>query len=88
MKCPNCNAEVTGRFCSYCGSEISRTMPNVHIEHNESIINNYGYTDTENKMQKKENKKNIDNDNKSSDGILVIMAILVILFAIWWNGIF
>ncbi len=21
MKCPNCGAEITGRFCSYCGSE-------------------------------------------------------------------
>lgn len=24
MKCPNCNAEVTGRFCSYCGSEMPK----------------------------------------------------------------
>ncbi len=41
MKCPYCGAEVTGRFCSYCGSELPKKEPNVHIEHNETIINNF-----------------------------------------------
>ena len=38
MKCPNCGAEVTTRFCEYCGSEQPRQEPSV------TIINNY-YTD-------------------------------------------
>ncbi len=42
MKCPNCEAEVVGKFCSYCGSELPKKEPNIHIEHNETIINNYG----------------------------------------------
>lgn len=41
MKCPYCGAEVTGRFCSYCGSELPQEKPNIHIEHKETIINNY-----------------------------------------------
>ena len=41
MKCPNCGAESTGRFCSYCGSELPKKEPSIHIEHNETIINNY-----------------------------------------------
>lgn len=24
MKCPNCSAEVIGRFCPYCGSEMPK----------------------------------------------------------------
>ena len=29
MKCPNCAAEVTGRFCEYCGSEMKQDAPQV-----------------------------------------------------------
>lgn len=47
MKCPNCNAEVVGRFCSYCGSELPKKEPNIHIEHNETIYNNYGNQNSE-----------------------------------------
>ena len=35
MKCPNCGAEVTTRFCEYCGSEQPQQSPPV------TIINNY-----------------------------------------------
>ena len=42
MKCPNCNAEVTGRFCSYCGSEMPKEKETVNITDNRStVINNY-----------------------------------------------
>lgn len=41
MKCPYCGAEATGRFCSYCGSELPKEKQNIHIEHKETIINNY-----------------------------------------------
>lgn len=47
MKCPNCGAEATGRFCSYCGSELPKKEPNIHIEHNETIINNYENNQTQ-----------------------------------------
>ncbi len=33
MKCPSCGAEVTGAFCSFCGSELPKEAVN--------IINNY-----------------------------------------------
>lgn len=42
MKCPNCNAEVTGRFCEYCGSEIPKEQPQQNITgQNVTVINNY-----------------------------------------------
>jgi TM2 domain-containing membrane protein YozV len=42
MKCPNCAAEVTGRFCEYCGSEMKQDAPQVI-----NITNNY-YSDNPN----------------------------------------
>lgn len=42
MKCPNCNAEVTGRFCEYCGSELPKEKTVTNITSNsKTIINNY-----------------------------------------------
>lgn len=42
MKCPNCNAEVTGRFCEYCGSELPKEKSITNINNNsKTIINNY-----------------------------------------------
>lgn len=87
MKCPNCNAEVTGRFCSYCGSELPRKEPNIHIEHNETIINNYRkdkpeYDDiyeeekTREMAREKIKQEKIDFENKKkSQGCLVTIAI-------------
>lgn len=43
MKCVNCGAEVTGRFCSYCGSEIPQKETNINIKQNGNIVNNYNY---------------------------------------------
>ena len=37
MICTHCGADVTGRFCSYCGSE----MPKEPVQQNITIINNY-----------------------------------------------
>ncbi|MBQ6518953.1 MAG: TM2 domain-containing protein [Anaerolineaceae bacterium] len=51
MKCPHCGAEVTGRFCSFCGSELPQPanspresgnkIYNETVTHN--ITNNYYY---------------------------------------------
>ena len=35
MKCPNCGAEVDGKFCEFCGSELQQSNASV------SITNNY-----------------------------------------------
>lgn len=34
MKCPNCGAEVSGKFCEYCGNEMPQEKPAVNITHN------------------------------------------------------
>lgn len=42
MKCPNCGAEVRGKFCEYCGSEMPRNETVTNINNNsKKIINNY-----------------------------------------------
>jgi len=43
MKCPSCSAEVTGRFCSYCDSEMPAEKVNPVNSNNTgtTIINNY-----------------------------------------------
>jgi hypothetical protein len=42
MECPSCGAEVTGRFCSYCGRELPKEST-VSIKGNDNtvMINNY-----------------------------------------------
>jgi len=34
MKCPNCGAESQGKFCEYCGSEISQEKTTVNVTNN------------------------------------------------------
>jgi len=34
MKCPYCSAEVRGKFCEYCGSEMPKEEPAVNITNN------------------------------------------------------
>ena len=34
MKCPNCGAEATGKFCEYCGSEMPQEKTTVNITNN------------------------------------------------------
>lgn len=43
MQCPNCGAQVKGRFCEYCGSELPRSAPETINNDNShtTIINNY-----------------------------------------------
>lgn len=40
MKCPNCGADVKGRYCEYCGSELPEEKP-------QTVINNYYYGNPE-----------------------------------------
>lgn len=44
MKCENCGAETTTRFCPFCGSEMPYIGPNTVINNQQTIINNY-YTE-------------------------------------------
>lgn len=55
MKCPNCNEEVTSRFCSYCGSEMPKEQNSKTVNGN-VIINNY-YGNLEEKGAKKAKNK-------------------------------
>ena len=34
MKCPNCGAEVTTKFCEYCGSEMPKENATIYITNN------------------------------------------------------
>ncbi len=98
MKCPYCGAEVTGRFCSYCGSELPKKEPNVHIEHNETIINNYskqkpktyGTIYQEEQMRDKAReeiarKKTYEENRKKEKSCLVNLCIwiAIIIFVCW-----
>lgn len=50
MKCPNCNAEVIGRFCSYCGSELPQeSSVNIKGNQNTVITNNFYNKEIHNK---------------------------------------
>lgn len=55
MKCPNCNAEVTGRFCEYCGGEVEREKNTQNISgQNITVINNYYNTNSQNEQMEDE----------------------------------
>ena len=45
MKCPNCGAEGSGKFCEYCGAELPRSAPetvnNIQDHSSRQVINNY-----------------------------------------------
>ncbi len=47
MKCPNCGAQVSGKFCEYCGAEMPRSAPetvnNIDMQDHSSkqVINNF-----------------------------------------------
>lgn len=44
MKCLNCGAEVKGKYCDYCGSELPKQqqeVTNAVNDNSQTIINNY-----------------------------------------------
>lgn len=44
MKCPSCGAEVRGRFCDYCGSEMPQENGTINIVNNyygDSVVQGY-----------------------------------------------
>ncbi len=47
MKCPGCGADVSTRYCSYCGREVQRdNAQNVAGDNSQqTVINNYYYGD-------------------------------------------
>ena len=45
MKCQNCGADSTTKFCPYCGSEMPYRGPEtVNNNTNTTVVNNYYYT--------------------------------------------
>lgn len=61
MKCPNCGAESTGKYCDYCGSEMPRIAPETvnNDNSNTTIINNY-YQSSSFPIRQSENKQSFD----------------------------
>ena len=45
MKCPKCGAQVTGKFCEYCGAEMPRTasetVNNIECHSSRQVSNNF-----------------------------------------------
>lgn len=97
MKCPNCGAESTGRFCSYCGSELPKKEPSIHIEHKETIINNYNkenpktygsiYAEEQMREQAREEiarKKAYERQRQQSKNLLISCLIIAGVFLFIW----
>lgn len=67
MKCQNCGAEFNGRFCDYCGSELTQpinatpniVVPNITIvnNNNTSNVNNNGYIRSHRTVFSKKSKR-------------------------------
>ena len=58
MKCPNCGADASTKFCPYCGSEMPYAGPDTVI--NQTIINNYyqdSYDDVDSIEVRREHSK-------------------------------
>lgn len=55
MKCPNCNAEVSGRVCEFCGSEVPRPQKNINITNNYYVQSS---PKTSRKVDRKPQKRN------------------------------
>lgn len=81
MKCPNCNAEVTGRFCEYCGSEMPKEQPQQNISgQNVTVINNYYSTDSQDEEEIEEDIEELLPESKL--GIIsLVLSIFAILFS-------
>lgn len=84
MTCPNCGAEVRGKFCEYCGSEMPRTETVTNINNSsKKIINNYyNYIPkkTVDNGSKTKNQKQTDRKNNGSHHKSVFTIIWLIFF--------
>lgn len=92
MKCPNCGAEVTGRFCSYCGSEMPKEQTSTTFNGNVVINNYYGTLQDENtvKINSKlednyaQAKSEIKNNEKNVATIWIVLSFIFIYpLGIW-----
>lgn len=88
MKCPNCNAEVTGRFCEYCGSELPKEKSTTNINNNsKTIINNY-YTRFPSSEQNPQINRSISNNqysrksNQKANGVGATILWLLFFFPV------
>ncbi len=86
MKCPSCGAEVRGRFCEYCGSEMPKeeTVTNIHNK-SKTIINNYYHSDpqnTSNNASKNYKPRNIEKSKSVAENTTksYVIAILLLIF--------
>lgn len=87
MKCPNCNAEVIGKFCEYCGSELPKEKNVTNINNNsKTIINNYYSGTNMAEKQTRKTKNNPPNPSKKSnykfEGIGVTILWLLFFFPV------
>lgn len=73
MKCPNCNAEVTGRFCTYCGSELPKEKESINITDNRSIVINNYYSQSAPARKKAEASPVYSNKSKTVALVLCIL---------------
>lgn len=77
MKCPNCGAEVTGRFCSYCGSEMPEKQSNMTVNGN-IVINNYYGKDEDNDCEEEYEDEVVLAESKISKAVFVLSIIYLI----------
>lgn len=77
MKCPYCNAEVTGKFCSYCGSEMPEEQTNMTVNGN-IVINNYYGKDEDNDCEEEYEDEVVLAESKISKAVFVLSIIYLI----------
>lgn len=66
MKCPNCNAEIQGLTCGYCGTQIQSNLnPQIRQLNNHINIDNKK-TSSRNKKISKKNKSRVYSRGKHS----------------------
>lgn len=92
MECPSCGAEVTGRFCSYCGRELPKEST-VSIKGNDNtvMINNYYQEAATPKIKLKKFKPrdaNIFMDNVQEEKRKKLLVYLLIEIAVFILSIF
>ena len=82
MKCPNCNAEITGKFCEYCGSEMPKEQNQQNITgQNVTVINNYYNENLQDEEDAEEEPKEELLPESKLGLISLILSILGFLFS-------